>query len=329
MMKEKKIVKHVPFEDRTVELVIEEELPNGKTKKYPWKTNRITADFVKNRYVVLRNFVPKDIINFTMDCWKATEHKREVHNAIFKREERDITFNSPKNSIGKSDGAYSSPWGIALNRYLCDKLRGVLDIDIRETYSYTRKYDRGAYLSSHRDRPACEISTTVCLDYKTDDGKPWVIWVDNSKNWVDFEDTPTMQQETQGIPNRKRESVALSLEVGDVLLYQGPNVAHWRDYLVGDYSYHIFSHFFNAEGMFSRHPKNRWTGEDTNLQSQITKYPMPLEYDGRLSRYHTQDDAPDELKIAYKDFIDSYEAKEYGLRSEFSNNYGNFKETKE
>ena len=56
---------------------------------------------------------------------------------------------------------------------------------------------------------------------------------------------------------------------------------------------------------------------------------MPLEYDGRLSRYHTQDDAPDELKIAYKDFIDSYEAKEYGLRSEFSNNYGNFKETKE
>ena len=102
-----------------------------------------------------------------------------------------------------------------------DKLRGVLDIDIRETYSYTRKYDRGAYLSSHRDRPACEISTTVCLDYQTDDGKPWVIWVDNSKNWVDFEDTLTMQQETQGIPNRKRESVALSLEVGDVLVYQG------------------------------------------------------------------------------------------------------------
>jgi len=318
-------VKHVPFEDRTVELVIEEE-SNGKIKKYPWNTNRLTADFVKNRYVVLRDFIPKDIINMTLDTWKTAEHREHVHGAIFKRETNDITFNSPKNSIGKSDGAYCSPWGVALNRYLCDKLRGVLDIDIRETYSYTRKYDRGAYLSSHRDRPACEISTTVCLDYQTDDGKPWVIWVDNSKNWVDHDVTKTMQEQTQGIPNRQRKSIPISLEVGDVLVYQGPNVAHWRDYLIGDYSYHIFCHFFNAEGMFSRHPKNRWRGEDTNLQSQITKHPMPLEYDGRLSRYHTQENAPDELKNGYKEFVDSYESCEYAPRSEFANNYLTFKE---
>jgi len=318
-------VKHVPFEDRTVELVIEEE-SNGKIKKYPWNTNRLTADFVKNRYVVLRDFIPKDIINMTLDTWKTAEHREHVHGAIFKRETNDITFNSPKNSIGKSDGAYCSPWGVALNRYLCDKLRGVLDIDIRETYSYTRKYDRGAYLSSHRDRPACEISTTVCLDYQTDDGKPWVIWVDNSKNWVDHDVTHTMQEQTQGIPNRQRKSIPISLEVGDVLVYQGPNVAHWRDYLIGDYSYHIFCHFFNAEGMFSRHPKNRWPGEDKNLEHDLTKYPMPLEYDGRLSRYHTQENAPDELKNGYKEFVDSYESCEYAPRSEFANNYLTFKE---
>jgi len=328
-MKEKKIVKHVQFEDRTVELIIEESLPNGKTKKYPWNTNRITADFVRDRYVVLRNFIPKDIINMTLDTWKTAEHRKGVHDAIFKHETNDITFNSPKNSIGKSHGAYCSPWGVALNRYLCDKLKGVLDIDIRETYSYTRKYERGAYLSSHRDRPACEISTTVCLDYQTDDGKPWVIWVDNSKNWVDHDVSLTMQEQTQGIPNRQRESTPISLEVGDVLVYQGPNVAHWRDYLIGEYSYHIFCHFFNAEGMFSRHPRNRWIGEDTNLQSQITKYPMPLEYDGRLSRYHTQENAPKELRKGYADFIDSYESTEYGLRSEYANNYGDFKEKEE
>ena len=325
MMKEKKIVKHVPFEDRTVELFIEEE-SNGKIKKYPWNTNRLTADFVKNRYVVLRDFIPKDIINMTLDTWKTVEHREHVHGAIFKHETNDITFNSPKNSIGKSYGAYCSPWGVALNRYLCDKLRGVLDIDIRETYSYTRKYDRGAYLSSHRDRPACEISTTVCLDYQTDDGKPWVIWVDNSKNWVDHDVTKTMQEQTQGIPNRQRKSIPISLEVGDVLVYQGPNVAHWRDYLIGDYSYHIFCHFFNAEGMFSRHPKNRWKGEDKNLEHDLTKYPMPLEYDGRLSRYHTQENAPDELKNGYKEFVDSYESCEHAPRSEFANNYLTFKE---
>ena len=56
---------------------------------------------------------------------------------------------------------------------------------------------------------------------------------------------------------------------------------------------------------------------------------MPLEYDGRLSRYSSQDDAPEELNKAYREFLDSYEEKEYGLRSEFSNNYGDFKEKEE
>ena len=38
-----KIVKHVPFEDRTVELVKEVKTPQGKSKKLPFKTNQITG----------------------------------------------------------------------------------------------------------------------------------------------------------------------------------------------------------------------------------------------------------------------------------------------
>jgi hypothetical protein len=54
--------------------------------------------------------------------------------------------------------------------------------------------------------------------------------------------------ETQGIPIRKRKSIAIELEPGDILLYQGPNVAHWRDTLMGDYSYHMFIHFYMTKG---------------------------------------------------------------------------------
>ena len=43
----------------------------------------------------------------------------------------------------------------------------------------------------------------------------------------------------------------------------------------------------------------------------------------------TQENAPEELTKGYENFIDSYEEKEYGLRSEFSNNYGHFKEKEE
>ena len=34
-------------------------------------------------------------------------------------------------------------------------------MDLQETYSFSRKYERGAYLKAHADRPSCEISATL------------------------------------------------------------------------------------------------------------------------------------------------------------------------
>ena len=61
----------------------------------------------------------------------------------------------------------------ALHKYVHDKLDDVIDMELGMTYSYTRRYDRGAYLGSHVDRPSCEISATLCLSYQTDDNTPW------------------------------------------------------------------------------------------------------------------------------------------------------------
>jgi len=326
-------VKHVPFEERTVELQKTIKTPSGKKKVLSLKTNQVTADFINNRYVVLRDFIPKEIITFALDSWKTVEHNPELLDAILYKELHDITNNSPKDSIGKSRGGYCTPWGVALNRFLKDKLRGVFDIELGETYSFTRKYERGAYLSAHRDRPACEISTTLCLGYKTDDGKPWRIWVDNSINWVDNDDIDLLQRETQKIPNRLRKSVPIDLEVGDVLIYQGPNAAHWRDHLIGDYSYHVFCHFYNREGrMALDHPKSRWKGFDKNTHKVKFRDgfipgggryepPCVLEYDARESRYHMEEHRPQELQDAYDNFRESYETGEFGPRSVFSNFY--------
>ena len=125
-------------------------------------------------------------------------------------------------------------------------------MDLQETYSFSRKYERGAYLKAHADRPSCEISATLCLDYKTDDNKPWSIWVDNT---FDYVNNPTeIFDDTQAVPIRKRKTARrIDLEVGDLLLYQGPNVAHWREYLLGEYSYHIF--FFSSKILYQHYQK--------------------------------------------------------------------------
>ena len=161
-------------------------------------------------------------------------------------------------------------------------------MDLRETYSYTRKYERGAYLGSHTDRPSCEISATLCLDYLTDDSKPWKIWVRNDKNYAGV-DAEVIKNDSQDIPQRLREKnncKSVSLEPGDILLYQGPNIPHWRDYLLGEYSYHVFVHFFNADSKM-----REIEGFDYGIQHDINIGPnsnnrkFALDLDGRANRF--------------------------------------------
>ena len=41
--------------------------------------NENTYKFYTNRFVVLRNFIPKEIIEFTMDVWKTIEAQPELN----------------------------------------------------------------------------------------------------------------------------------------------------------------------------------------------------------------------------------------------------------
>lgn len=214
------------------------------------KTNQTTLDFVNNRYVVLRNFIPKEIIRMTMDTWRSIENDDRSFNAHFRAED-ELTHGTPEEQRKKSHGAYNFPVAVGLHTWLKNKLNNVLDINLQETYSYSRKYYRGASLSAHTDRPSCEISVTFPLDYRTDDNTPWKIWLNNEGNWINCQDQSGQQfikSNTQDIHRGK----SIELELGDVLLYQGPNIPHWRNTLVGDYSYHMFIHFFNQRSRMTQ-----------------------------------------------------------------------------
>lgn len=308
-------------EDKNIEIkhrkVIENLGSSKKTINMAVKSNNITQSFVNDRFVVLRNFIPKHVIDLTLDSWKVVENNPEYEEMFFMKEE-DIIHDSPKNSLYKSHGGYCFPPAVALHRWLRDNLRGVLCLDLIETYSYTRKYERGAYLKSHTDRPSCEISATICLDYKTDDNTPWKIWVQNDKNYIDESNNQQgIYEKTQALPQKQRTGVSVALEVGDVLLYQGPNIPHWRDYLLGDYSYHMFLHFIQKE----THMKNMSdrTGKDFSNPVSMTAagaYKVhPLDYDGRKNRYDTMSDK-EELEDWYQNIYLPHPNK-----NSFVNNY--------
>ena len=93
-------------------------------------------------------------------------------------------------------------------------------------YTYARIYNKGSDLKIHSDRPECQYSVTLSLGGEYD--KPWPIW----------------------IKDRAGKSHEVPLEEGDMLVYSGCELEHWREEFEGDTQYQLFMHYVDAEGEF-------------------------------------------------------------------------------
>ena len=91
-------------------------------------------------------------------------------------------------------------------------------LDVVPTYSYARIYKRGDVLKKHKDRPSCEISTTLNLG-----GDPWPIFLEGKQ---------------------------VDLNIGDMLIYEGCKLEHWRDEFEGEHCGQVFLHYNDVNGQF-------------------------------------------------------------------------------
>ena len=114
------------------------------------------------------------------------------------------------------------------------------------TYTYTRAYKKGDILHRHKDRPSCEISTTVNLG-----GDSWPIFIDptGSDNILSGSETTTKVK-----PNAP-EGVEVQLGVGDMLVYSGCELEHWREPFEGNLCVQTFLHYNHADGRFAEKNK--------------------------------------------------------------------------
>ena len=117
------------------------------------------------------------------------------------------------------------------------------------TYTYTRAYKKGDILHRHKDRPSCEISTTINLG-----GDPWSIFIDptGTDNILSGSETTTVVK-----PNAP-EGVEVQLGIGDMLVYSGCELEHWRKPFEGNLCVQTFLHYNHADGRFAE--KNKFDG---------------------------------------------------------------------
>ena len=111
-------------------------------------------------------------------------------------------------------------------------------------YTYSRIYKKGDILKLHKDSPSCEISTTLHLG-----GEPWTIFLDpTGANYVIDEYKQIHKPNApQGIP--------ITLEVGDMLVYSGCELEHWREPFEGEHCAQVFLHYNNIDGPFGTQNK--------------------------------------------------------------------------
>ena len=120
------------------------------------------------------------------------------------------------------------------------------DMNLIPCYTYTRIYKEGDILHRHKDRPSCEISTTLHLG-----GNSWPIFLDptGANNILSGRETTTIVK-----PNAPK-GIPIDLEVGDMLVYSGCELEHWREPFEGDNCAQVFLHYNNIDGPFGTENK--------------------------------------------------------------------------
>ncbi len=188
--------------------------------------------FKKNKYCIIKEAVPKDIAIFVYNYFLL---KRQVARTLF--DEKYISHFTEEWGTWSDQqvpNTYSHYADIVMETLLMRTLpimEKKTGLKLNPTYSYARIYKTGDVLKRHKDRFSCEISTTLNLG-----GDPWCIYLEPKNN--------------VGIPNGKKitsssnnKGIKIILKPGDMLVYKGMELEHWREEFQGDNCCQVFLHY--------------------------------------------------------------------------------------
>ena len=195
--------------------------------------------FKKNKYVVIKQAINKDLALFLYNYFHM---RKQVLDTCL-----DARFISPYETLlGEYEGAnsqiphtYSSYSDIAMETLLlkCQPImEKITELKLCPSYTYARIYKKGDVLKRHKDRFSCEVSTTMNLG-----GNQWPIYLEPSGK--------------QGLKGK-----AINLKPGDMLVYSGCELEHWREKFKGTDCAQVFLHYNNIKtpgsknNMFDKRP---------------------------------------------------------------------------
>lgn len=196
-----------------------------------------SEQFKQDRYLDIKHLIPKDLCNIAT--------KYALMQSV-------VDFSPEEDADAQVKGAhskYSDTLMETIMYFLHPKLEKILGLDLCPTYTYYRVYRPGQELKRHKDRPSCEISTTICLGYNylgTEEDYSWGMFVDKDSYKIDIGENGEFFSNNQSGKMIKQAP-------GDGIAYRGCEIEHWREpFNAGDGSYQVqlFCHFINKDGPY-------------------------------------------------------------------------------
>ena len=194
--------------------------------------------FKKNKYVVIKKAIDKDLALFLYNYFLV---KKQVYDTCL-----EAKYFSPYENImgvyetgsgAQIPNTFASYADIAMETLML-KCQPIMEkstgLKLTPAYTYARIYKKGDELKRHKDRFSCEISTTMNLG-----GDSWPIYLEPS-----------------GKTGKK--GIKIDLKPGDMLVYSGCELEHWRNKFRGKNCAQVFLHYNNKntpgskENMFDK-----------------------------------------------------------------------------
>jgi len=216
--------------------------------------------FEENGYVVLQDVLTKE------QCDSLVEHMFQLH-ADGKLIQDD--------QCPLSDAVYGDEKFDTLLQNIVEPLGKAVGKKLLPTYSYARIYRTGDVLKKHKDRPACEISTTLTLGY--DAKVNWPIHFSNDDGTVEK---------------------AVSMEPGEMAAYKGTEMVHWRRPFKGNWHCQVFLHYVDANGPYADQAMDGRTSlgidktSETMVKSNEVQQPKPQEQEQNTTIIYKHNQAP-------------------------------------
>lgn len=195
--------------------------------------------FKKNKYVVIKKAIEKDLAIFLGNYLLMKKQVLDTCHQTRYISPYETMLGCYEEEGQQIPNTYSCYSDIAMETLLlkCQPImEKTTDLKLYPSYSYARIYKKGDELKRHKDRFSCEISTTLNLG-----GDDWPIYIEPSEE-------------------KEKKEIKVSLKQGDMLVYRGNVLEHWREKFKGNQCVQVFLHYNNCktkgakENMFDTRP---------------------------------------------------------------------------